>query len=137
MALEPKKKDRSYQFGRLLAVMEKAERDTYGSEESREPNAIRKQSIFAQRPLSTARVIEDQLERAYFQRLSVGSRIFYKNLIGEILEIISEYPENEQNRPLGETYLLGYYLQRKELYTKKTDVTTEDEKEEKKYEHTA
>ena len=41
MALEPGKQDRSYQFGRLLAVMEKVERDTYTDNENREPNAIR------------------------------------------------------------------------------------------------
>ena len=55
MALEPEKKDRSYQFGRLLAVMEKAERDTYDSGEGREPNAIRLQSIFCQRPMRSIR----------------------------------------------------------------------------------
>ena len=43
MALEPEKQDRSYQYGRLLAVLEKAERDTYSSDETREPNAIRMQ----------------------------------------------------------------------------------------------
>ena len=36
MALEKEKKDRSYQYGRLLAVLEKAERDTYGVDEDRE-----------------------------------------------------------------------------------------------------
>lgn len=46
MSLDKEKKDRSYQFGRLLAVMEKVERDTY-TDEGREPNAIRMQSVFA------------------------------------------------------------------------------------------
>ena len=32
MSLDKEKKDRSYQFGRLLAVMEKVERDTYTDE---------------------------------------------------------------------------------------------------------
>ena len=41
MALEPQKKDVSYQYGRLLAVFEKLERDTYDPNEQREPNAIR------------------------------------------------------------------------------------------------
>ena len=36
MMLDPKKKDLSYQFGRLLAVLEKAERDTYEDKETRE-----------------------------------------------------------------------------------------------------
>ena len=126
MALEPEKKDRSYQFGRLLAVMEKAERDTYDSSEGREPNAIRLQSIFCQRPMSTANNLEKQLEKAYFPRLKPGSRIWYKNQMGQIMGIISEFPQEDWNKPLDATYLMGYYLQRSALYTKKTDNEMEE-----------
>lgn len=126
MALEPEKKDRSYQFGRLLAVMEKAERDTYDSSEGREPNAIRLQSIFCQRPMSTADNLEKQLEKAYFPRLKPGSRIWYKNLMGQIMGIISEFPQEDWNKPLDATYLMGYYLQRSTLYTKKSDNEMEE-----------
>ena len=126
MALKPEKKDRSYQFGRLLAVMEKAERDTYDSSEGREPNAIRLQSIFCQRPMSTADNLEKQLEKAYFPRLKPGSRIWYKNLMGQIMGIISEFPQEDWNKPLDNTYLMGYYLQRSALYTKKTDNEMEE-----------
>ena len=126
MALEPEKKDRSYQFGRRLAVMEKAERDTYDSSEGREPNAIRLQSIFCQRPMSTADNLEKQLEKAYFPRLKPGSRIWYKNLMRQIMGIISEFPQEDWNKPLDATYLMGYYLQRSTLYTKKTDNEMEE-----------
>lgn len=127
MALEPERKDRSYQFGRLLAVMEKVERDTYGSGESREPNAIRLQSMFCRQPMQTAANLEKQLERAYYPRLKPGSRNWYKNLSGQILEMISTYPEEEWNKPLDSTYLMGYYLQRTALYPKKTDNDMEEE----------
>ena len=126
MALEPERKDRSYQFGRLLAVMEKAERDTYDSNDSREPNAIRMQSIFCQRPLYAANQLEKQLERAYFPRLKPGSRIWYKNLLGQIMETISSFPQEEWNKPLDDSYLMGYYLQRSTLYTKKNEINTEE-----------
>ena len=125
MALEPERKDRSYQYGRLLAVMEKVERDTYGSGESREPNAIRLQSVFCQRPMQTAANLEKQLERAYFPRLRPGTRAWYKNQLSQIMEMISRFP-GELDKPLDGTYLLGYYLQRAALYTKKN----EDEMEE-------
>ena len=46
-------------------------------------------------------------------------RVSDKNLIGEIMEKIYSYPKEEWNARLKETYLMGYYLQRKELYTKK------------------
>ena len=126
MALEPEKNDRSYQFGRLLAVMEKVERDTYGSSEDREPNAIRLQSVFCQRPMATAGALEKQLERAYFPRLKPGSRIWYKNLLGQIMAAISAFPQEDWNKPLTETYLMGYYLQRNALYTKKNDNDMEE-----------
>ena len=127
MALEPERKDRSYQFGRLLAVMEKVERDTYSNGENRETNAIRLQSVFCQRPMQTAANLEKQLERAYFPRLKPGNRIWYKNLMGQILEMISEFSD-ELDKPLDGTYLLGYYLQRAALYTKKTDDEMEESK---------
>ncbi len=132
MALDQERKDRSYQFGRLLAVLEKVERDTYGANEEREPNAIRLQSVYCQRPLHTANTIESQLERAYFPRLKPGMRSYYKKLIGEITEQIFASPEHEWNKPLGDTYLIGYYLQRNELYKarkQKEDTNEEEENE--------
>lgn len=129
MALEPQKKDRSYQYGRLLAVLEKAERDTYRDNEEREPNAIRMQSVFSQRPQRTARTIWEQVKKAYYPRLKPASRAFYEKLLCEILDIISEFPDEQQNRPLSDSYLLGYYLQRNSLYAKREN-HTENNKEE-------
>ena len=126
MSLEPERRDRSYQFGRLLAVMEKVERDTYEAGEARETNAIRMQSIFCQRPMYAANQLEKQLERAYFPRLKPGARIWYKNLIGQIMENISAFPNESWNKPLGENYLMGYYLQRSALYAKKSERETEE-----------
>ena len=80
-------------------MLEKVERDTYDDSETREPNAIRLQSIYSQRPLHTADMIERQLERAYFPRLTKPAfRAYYKNLIGEIMEKIYAYPKEEWMR---------------------------------------
>lgn len=118
MALEPEKKNISYQYGRLLAVLEKIEWDTYDKDEKRETNAIRLQSMYTQRPLHTFRIVMEQLQKAYYPRLSAGSRIFYERLISQIMEQISLCPEAEQDKPLADVYLLGYYLQKNELYLK-------------------
>ena len=126
MALERNRDDISYQFGRLLAVLEKVERDTYDKEETREPNAIRLQSAYCKRPMHTAKIIETQLERAYFPRLRPSARGFYKGLIAEIMERIAEHSNTEWNQPLGDTYLVGYYLQRKELYTSREEKKEEN-----------
>lgn len=118
MELDERKNDRSYQFGRLLAVMEMVERFTYDPEETREPNAIRLQSMFIECPFHTAKVIENQLN-PYFARTRPDLRSKYKERIGQILAMICQMPENEWNRPLEDTYLMGYYLQRNAFYSKK------------------
>lgn len=61
LALDTSNTDRSYLFGRLLAVAEQVERSTYDRDEGREPNAIRMQSVFAQRPLYAWRIISEQI----------------------------------------------------------------------------
>ena len=127
MALEPEKRDRSYQYGRLLAVMEKAEKDAYREVETRETNAIRMQSVFVQRPGYATKIIIDQLKNAYYPRLNPGQRNYYEKLIGEIMQVISEFDGEEFNKPLSETYILGYYLQKNDFYTKKG--TKEEEEE--------
>lgn len=130
MTLEEDRKDRSYQFGRLLAVYEKIERDTFDVDEKREPNAIQLQSVYCNRPLHYAFELDKQMERAYFAKLSPGTRIYYKNLIGNIMEIIGTFPEKEWDKPLSDTYLIGYYLQRKSLYTKRNKKNENEELEE-------
>ena len=121
MALEANNKDRSYQFGRLLAVMEKIERDTFGKDETREPNAIRLQSVFCQRPLLISNQLQSVMDRAYLPRIKPEARSYYRKLLGEIINVISENDPAEINKPLTEMYLIGYYLQRNALYTKKEE----------------
>ncbi len=127
MALEPEKKNRNYQFGRLLAVLEKAERDAFDQGEKREPNAMRMQALFVKRPMYASKIIIEQLKSAYYPRLSPGARAYYDKLIGEIMRVISEYPESEIGKPLGEEYLMGYYLQKTSLYTKRNTDNNEPE----------
>lgn len=119
MALERDRKDISYQYGRLLAILDKAERDTYESGEERETNAGRLQTAFCTHPLYSSKQLIEQVKTAYYPRLRPSSRIFYDNLIGEVMEMISAMPESQWNAPLKETYVLGYYLQKNELYSKK------------------
>lgn len=133
MALEPEKKNRSYQFGRLLAVLEKAERDAFDNSEKREPNAIRMWSLFVKRPMYATTVIIEQLKNAYYPRLEPGKRGYYDKLIEGIMRVISEFPESEIGKPLGEEYLMGYYLQKDALCQKKNndnDDNNESEDEE-------
>ena len=114
MSLDKHNTNRSYLFGRLLAVMEQVERATYSYEEKREPNAIRLQSAFCARPYNTMAILYDRL-LPYFAQLYPGSRKKYKNLIGEIMEKLDVVDDTKKNRPLEPQYLMGYFLQRNEL----------------------
>lgn len=129
LVLEPQRQDRSYQWGRLLAVMEKIERDTYDKDEKREPNAIRMQSMFVRRPAYAFKIIMEQLKTAYYPRLSVGARIYYDGLIGDIMGQLTQSMD-DYARPLTETYLPGYYLQKSALYNRKSGNETEENNDE-------
>ena len=124
MALDESVSDRSYLYGRLLAILEKIEKDTYKDGEARETNAIRTQAFYVQRPFTAFSQIMTSLKTGYYPRLSEGSKIYYEKLIGQIMEKISNSVE-ELDKPLSETYLMGYYLQKNVLYAKR-----ETEKEE-------
>ncbi len=109
--------DRSYLYGRLLAVYEQIERRTYDFDEKREPNAIRYQTAYAQHPATIRKVIEEQII-PYFDRLSVKDRTFYRN---EIEEISNKIPMQKMNQHLDYLYLVGYWAERAELRSGKKE----------------
>lgn len=128
MAIDYENKDRSYLFGRLLAVLEQAEHSTFTAGETRDTNAIRLQSAFVNHPMSTWQILEEKLN-PYFQRMTPGSRYFYKDLISSITEKLSVSGTEYLNRPLSELYLIGYYLQRAEFRKSKKDKGNNKEEE--------
>ncbi len=128
MKLDCENQDRSYLFGRLLAICEKVERATYDRSETRAPNAIRLQAAYVNHPLQTWKTL-DGLLNPYFRKLTPGLSEYYKNLISEVLMLLQDEDEWKLNHELDAKYLLGYYLQRAELNRKK-----EIQKEEKENE---
>lgn len=135
MAWELDTKNRSFQYGRLLATMEWAEEAYYKrkyagekEEEARQTNAIRYIYDFRQRPFSTTERINCLLKHAYLDRIDKWQANRYNQLVGEILSILREFPENELNQPLEDLYLMGYELQRNAFFTKK-DTTNHTEEE--------
>ena len=118
MTLDKENMDRSYLFGRLLAVYEKIERSTYVKGETREPNAIRLQNTFVNRPLYTMGLLDRQIT-PYLQKHSTLRRAYYKKILSEIVDKLYLSEKETLNKKLEETYLLGYYMQRAELNKKK------------------
>lgn len=127
MSWDLNRKDRSFQLGRLLAAAERAEQDYYQkTQESRQTNAIKFMSEFRQRPWLVYERLNRQLQQAYLPRISTWQRTRYTRLADEICSILSEFPENELNRPLENTYLMGYELQRNAFFAGHGNNETEE-----------
>lgn len=117
MVLDQNKLERSYLFGRLLALYEKIERSSYALGEKKEPNAISLQNVYVNRPVHTMQLLNRKIT-PYLQKQPLKRRIYYKNIMDEIIKMINQTDKNKINNRLNENYLLGYYLQRAELNKK-------------------
>lgn len=72
--------------------------------------------------------VNRHLRLAYLGRVEPWQAVRYKRLVGEIIGILREFPEEELNRPLEDIYLMGYELQRNAFFTKnQTDDNMEEE----------
>lgn len=125
MALDKNCSDRSYLFGRLLAIAEAVENSTYTDENRRETNAMRMQKAFALRPMATWRLLEEKLG-SYYKQLSPGLRQYYRKLTQEIVDKLP-VSDGGLNQKLDDIYLLGYYHQRAYRTEKSDQQTTEEE----------
>ena len=139
MELNRENRDRSYLYGRLLAVADKIERAAqYGSgaankgeggeEGGRPTNAWRYMVAFSLRPYKTWSIIHDALNPYMLQleQKKPQSAAFYQN---ELMEIKTAFVNEEaysNNQPLEGSYLLGFYCQRKALRKGKENIDNED-----------
>lgn len=118
MAYDSNEKNRSYLYGCLLAIADKAESDTYDKEdrENRITNARRYWSKFSQRPYQTWGIIEEHL-RPYINQHPYKAAIEKK--IQEITEKFEpkEFSNNTRLEPL---YLLGYHHFMAYMYKNRT-----------------
>lgn len=130
LALNEANKDRSYLYGRLLAVADRIEYMTYDKEHdsARETNAKRYMNVFSQRPFETWRIIEENI-RAYYPKLKDrDERIHCQNLLDEIMNLFEE-DSFQDNSKLDGLYLLGFHSQSYALRQWKTKEREEDENE--------
>ena len=131
MALDKKEKDRSYLYGRLLAVADRIEYRTYDEgDKARVTNAKRYMSTFSQRPFETWKVIEESIQ-PYMNKLGIAERRFYENLLDEICNLFEKetFLDNNANKRLDGLYLLGFHSQSYDLKKIKKE-NSEDKKEE-------
>lgn len=119
MALDENQKDRSYIFGRLLAIAQQIEEYAmYTTGEKRETNAERLMHQFRLHPYKTWGILTDKL-RPYIARLgSKGMDLI--ELMTRVNSIIP-YEEFISTKKLDDSYILGYYCQRQVFIEEKNN----------------
>ena len=110
MSLDEKQIDRSYIFGRLLAVAQQIEEYAlYTAGEKRDTNAERLMHQFKIHPYKTWGIITDKL-KSYMARLgSKGTSL--TELMTKINSMLP-YEAFTSQKKLDDSYILGYYCQR-------------------------
>lgn len=110
VALDETKADRSYLFGRLIAVADQMERATFSRDEmgSRTTNAMRYMEIFSTRPASTWMTLQRKLLPYQQKREMYGGK--ERKLISKIGSMFHD-DDFLSDRPLNGKFLLGYYCQ--------------------------
>lgn len=127
MALNTESKDRSYLFGRLLAVADMIEFLTFEPNEKRETNAKRYMNVFSKRPARTWEIIYKNI-LPYMNKLKPWQKKKYDDMIKEIGSMLDLEVFN--NNALSELYLLGYYSQSDFMKYKKVNNNSDEMEEE-------
>lgn len=121
--MDTNNRNRSYLFGRLLAVAHALESQALSSAgENRETSAMRYMTSFSNHPVKTWKIIRENLQ-PYNKRLSEGSRIYFSNLMQEISAKLDE--SVDLDKPLEGYYLLGFDSQLYAIYHKKQVIKEE------------
>lgn len=129
MELDTNCDDRSYLYGRLMAVAEKIEIDTYRGEdgkiledEVRMTNSARFMSSVIRSPYVSWGYVEERLgpymEKIMKRKNGFSHYAFYQKELREI-HIKFKPGEYEENEPLEPFFFMGYYGEQQDLYTPK------------------
>lgn len=131
VAVDETCKDRSYLFGRWLAVAQRVEESTF-SKEDRENGRItaaeRYMQQFSKKPMETTKVISECL-CPYIEKLKGKPEYSLVMKMYQIMDVIdvNQYVKRD---PLSELYILGYSSQTNEFYSKKNTTSKKDDTEE-------
>lgn len=110
MALNERIKDRSYLFGRLLAIADKVESIALSMKNEKRPTSARRlMNAFSKKPYSTWGILELKLN-PYFERINPKSRAYYRKELNVVMDVM-EMESYQSNKPLEPSFLLGYHNQ--------------------------
>ena len=112
----------AYRLGRLFAVLEKIQ-----EEASPGLNATIRDRYYGAASSTPVAVFTTllRLKNAHLKKLTVGRVAWFEKLLGEVLGPVTDFPKHLPLPDQGR-FALGYYHQRQDFFTKKTDITTTD-----------
>ena len=120
MSLNPDRTDRPYLLGRLFAVLEKAQEDAIGG------NATIKDRYLASASATPGQIFHMLLKNSanHIAKLRKdpekrGRAKYYDIMTQDIIAGFDDYPVILSGEEQG-LFMIGYYHQRKDLFTKKT-----------------
>ena len=110
----------AYRLGRLFAVLEKIQ-----EEASPGLNATIRDRYYGAASSTPVAVFTTllRLKNAHLKKLSPGRTATFEKLLGEVLGPVTDFPKHLPLPDQGR-FALGYYHQRQDFFTKKTDDTT-------------
>ena len=125
MALDKQNTNQAYLCGRLFAVLQKIQENAAGGAKL---NRTIKDSYFASAASKPALVFPKllTLSQNHMKKLSEGRAIYFNKLVEEIIGKLSgEFPDTLLLTEQGK-FMIGYYQQDQDFYTKNSETTKED-----------
>lgn len=128
--------DRSYLFGRLLALFERMEASTFGEKDGRSTNAEKMWTSYTNHPATMMMRLRNLL-KPYERKMATSeqNRGLYFKLSRDISEVTNMLHDNydmdsaEVNRPLDYGFIFGYEAQMRDIFTKRNKETEEAKEE--------
>lgn len=119
--LDPNNPDPAYLLGRLFATLEKTQADALG-----DVNAGIRERYYSSASATPASVFPRILRtyQHHLAKLSGGQKVNRERLLQEIVAQLDAFPSQLNLKAQG-TFAIGYYHQRKDLFTKKEKTETE------------
>lgn len=135
--LDRENKNRSYLFGRLLAILDQIEAMTYNTdktdkENKRVTNAQKFWTSYTNHPATTMKTLIDKTKN--YEKTLLNSKpgllIKLNKEKTEIINLLSVYlaDKNEVNKPLDYQFIFGYYAEMQFIFTKKENSESEEVK---------